>query len=90
MNAEVEMPRWQCHKIVHALQVETILLDAVDGLERHRVTFVDKRYAPLMITEDMFQKHKPGVGWYFVVYPDGYMSFSPAQSFEAGYTLITP
>jgi len=33
-------------------------------------------------------KPTPDVGWYFVMYPDGYTSFSPAKSFEEGYTLI--
>lgn len=35
-------------------------------------------------------KGKPDVqeGWYMVVYPDGYVSFSPAEAFEEGYTRI--
>jgi hypothetical protein len=33
-------------------------------------------------------KHKPVVGGYYVVYADGYESFSPAQAFEEGYTRI--
>lgn len=30
-------------------------------------------------------KHQPEVGGYFVLYEDGYRSFSPAGVFEAGY-----
>ena len=30
-------------------------------------------------------KHAPQVGGYYVLYEDGYASFSPAQPFEAGY-----
>jgi len=33
-------------------------------------------------------KHKPEVGGYYVVYADGYKSFSPAQAFEEGYTRV--
>jgi hypothetical protein len=33
-------------------------------------------------------KPMPEVGWYYVQYPDGYESFSPAAAFEEGYTLI--
>lgn len=33
-------------------------------------------------------KHKPVAGGYFVVYEDGYESFSPAKAFEEGYTRI--
>ena len=33
-------------------------------------------------------KHDPRAGGYFVVYEDGYESWSPAGVFEAGYSLI--
>jgi hypothetical protein len=33
-------------------------------------------------------KHKPEVGGYYVVYKDGYRSFSPAEAFETGYEKI--
>ena len=33
-------------------------------------------------------KHDPQAGGYYVVYADGYQSFSPAQAFEEGYTRI--
>lgn len=32
-------------------------------------------------------KHSPVVGGYFVLYPDGYTSYSPAEPFEAGNVL---
>ena len=31
-------------------------------------------------------KPDPEVGWYVVLYPDGYVSFSPALQFEQGYS----
>ena len=33
-------------------------------------------------------KHKLEVGGYYVVYEDGYKSFSPASAFESGYTPL--
>ncbi len=43
---------------------------------------------PIITTLDYFQRHKPEVGGYFVVYEDGYQSYSPAKAFEDGYTRI--
>lgn len=34
-------------------------------------------------------KHKPEVGGYYVKYPDGYESFSPAEPFESGYLPLS-
>lgn len=39
------------------------------------------------VTEDWFNRFRPGPGGY-VVYSDGYRSFSPAKAFEEGYTKI--
>ena len=37
---------------------------------------------------EYMHKHKPQVGGYYVVYKDGYKSFSPAEAFETGYEKI--
>lgn len=87
-GASTEMPRYQRHKQVWALQVKAIQLHNAKGNEPHQIDFIDARYAPIFITDEMYQKHKPMSGWYYVVYPDGYESFSPAESFESGYTRI--
>jgi len=39
------------------------------------------------VSAEYLAKHKPTSGGYYVVYKDGYESFSPAQAFEEGYTL---
>ncbi|MCX6845050.1 MAG: hypothetical protein NTU84_00535 [Verrucomicrobia bacterium] len=44
-------------------------------------------YLPIHVTHDYVHKHKPEVGGYYVVYADGYKSYSPAKAFEEGYTL---
>lgn len=88
-----EMPKYQSHKKVWALQIESIQIDG-EGQNRETdgsaiITPVDKRYMPFKVDENYMRKHKPEVGGYYVVYQDGYKSFSPAEAFEEGYTLIT-
>ncbi len=51
------------------------------------ITPIEEGYAPFEVEADYIKKHNPQVGGYFVVYLDGYKSFSPAAVFEEGYTL---
>ena len=37
---------------------------------------------------NFFTKHNPETGGYLVMYDDGYMSYSPAEPFEKGYSLL--
>lgn len=48
----------------------------------------DERYANIQVDIEYLSKHKPVAGGYYVVYKDGYKSFSPAQAFEEGYVKI--
>jgi hypothetical protein len=34
------------------------------------------------------ERSNPQIGGYYVLYEDGYESFSPADAFESGYSLI--
>jgi hypothetical protein len=52
------------------------------------ITPSDPLYAPFAVSAEYLAKHKPEIGGYFVVYDDGYKSFSPAKAFEEGYTLL--
>lgn len=52
------------------------------------ITPEDAGYAPFAVSEEYIDKHNPQPGGYFVVYDDGYQSFSPAKAFEEGYTPI--
>ena len=78
--ALMEMPRYRSHKQVWALEIAT-----VNG---HKLTFRDTRYAPIMCDAPMFSRYTPVPGDFYVVYDDGYKSFSPAKAFSEGYTLI--
>ena len=55
------------------------------------VTPVDARYAPFPVTADWVSKRYHGSDddlGYFVVYEDGYLSWSPTKAFEEGYTAL--
>lgn len=93
MSVGIEMPRYQCHKQVHALKIA--------GIERHAykegmplteraltLTFADPGYDPIDVDHKMTLRYMPQPGDYYVVYDDGYKSLSPAKAFEEGYTRI--
>lgn len=88
--AAVQMPRYKCHKEVWALKIKAIVNappDAIPGFLT--LEFEESEiYAPMALSNDYFEKHKPEAGGYYVVYEDGYRSFSPAVAFESGYTRV--
>ena len=86
----VQMPLYQSHKKVWALKLGAVSDKNPDGVSTGPdfmyVTPEDARFSGFdAMVKD---RPKPGVGWYYVVYEDGYTSFSPAEAFEDGYTLI--
>lgn len=82
----IEMPLYQSHKKVWALQIDKVHADE-DG-QGIALTFVDKNFAMRAFTSSQLKgKPTPESGWYMVQYEDGYISFSPAKAFEEGYTL---
>lgn len=40
------------------------------------------------VTRAYLMKHDPKPGGYYVLYGDGYDSYSPAQAFEEGYSRL--
>jgi hypothetical protein len=84
-----EMPRYKCHKEVWALKIKEITrVPSGNATVTHSIVPEDGRYAPFTVSVDYIAKHNPKAGGYYVVYKDGYKSFSPADAFEDGYTLI--
>lgn len=86
------MPRYECHKKVWALKIKSIVIDGA-GEDRESdgsamITPEDIGFAPFKVDHEYMAKHKPTAGGYYVVYEDGYKSFSPAEAFESGYTRI--
>lgn len=80
------LPRYRCHKVVQAariLEVETLqyphLLLEMSTPDTAMSVPVDRKW---------LAQHDPKVGGYYVRYEDGYTSYSPAEAFERGYSLI--
>lgn len=86
MSESMEMPKYQSHKQVWALKIKKVLTNAemTDGA----IVPEDERYGSIPVSGEYLHKHLPEPGGYYVVYPDGYKSWSPAEAFESGYTRI--
>jgi hypothetical protein len=80
MVAGREMPRYKCHKEVWALKIKY-----VSGCT---ITPDEEGYAPFEVEPELYLRYTPTAGDYYVVYADGYKSFSPAKAFEEGYSLV--
>lgn len=93
-SAQREMPRYQCHKQVWALKIKAIKQAPADQERAHKggdwyLIPEDDGYGPVLVGHDEYiLKHNPQVGGYYVVYEDGYKSFSPAAAFESGYSRL--
>lgn len=77
-----EMPQYQCHKRVRALKITSIEPDA-NGADLYSDGILIRVDAEFMRVHPALD-----VGGYYVVYADGYKSYSPAKAFEEGYTMV--
>ncbi len=84
-QVSAEMPKYKCHKTVHALKVKQVVTNE-DG--SWAIIPEDERFSKFNITNEYYEKHSPQIGGYYIVYEDGYKSFSPADVFEKGYVLV--
>lgn len=82
-HAMREMPRYVSHKTVWALKIAAI------DVETLTITPADEGYAPFVVDREYVERHRPQAGGYFVVYADGYQSFSPMKAFTEGYELVS-
>lgn len=91
-GVSTEMPKYLCHKEVHALKIAKIVHDGEgDDCESDGTAMIipaDEGYSPFKVDFAYMSKHKPVAGGYFIVYEDGYKSFSPAEAFESGYSVM--
>lgn len=95
MTASAQMPCYRSHKEVWALKIASITFDSDIAKETDRetdgsatITPAEEGYAPFKVDASYVRKHEPKAGGYYVVYRDGYKSWSPASEFEDGYTRI--
>lgn len=85
MQMTNELPKWRCHKIVSAVKITAI--------HSHDEPFKcvilhDEDCGPIIVADSFIIKTGAKVGGYYVVYKDGYNSYSPAEAFEEGYTRV--
>ena len=82
MPVERELPKYRCYKEVHALKIKR-LYQGPDGYTY--MTPEEEGYGDIRLSLEYMTKHDPKPGGYYVVYEDGYKSWSPAKAFEGGY-----
>lgn len=88
-----EMPKYRCHKEVRALKIRKIVarpepVDPQTGLSMFDLIFEEPGFNSVPKDAAWITQHKAVEGGYYVVYKDGYSSFSPAHAFDDGYTLL--
>lgn len=83
-----EFPRYVSHKEVWALKLKTVQANE-EGALLFPEDALASVYAPIQVDMDYVMKHRPQAGGYYVVYKDGYKSWSPAAAFESGYTPVS-
>lgn len=96
MPTEMEMPKYKCHKEVHAFKIKNIQQSCGDEPAKPHeetdggliITPEESEYSPFKVDFGYRSKHNPKIGGYYLKYKDGYESFSPADAFEDGYTLV--
>ena len=92
MSEAVTMQRYKCHKEVSALKIAKIEQSPADKENDCGGTWElipeNENCTNITVSHAWYCKHLPKEGGYYVVYDDGYASFSPAQAFESGYTLL--
>jgi hypothetical protein len=88
MTVERQMPSYTCHKRVWALEIAAVGPYGTDsdGAVVRSITFKDEGFAPIVLSGDVFARYTPKPGDFYVVYEDGYKSFSPRKAFLDGYT----
>lgn len=95
------MEQYQCHKVVRAGKISHIVQDAPNGWARllfHHSLGDLAAIGTAPVAQDVsvadvsaawIVKHAPAVDGYYVLYEDGYASYSPAAAFEAGYARLS-
>lgn len=87
-EVQAEMPKFQCHKKVHALQIREFVETHEDRELPIELIPMDDRFLPIAVSLEFAAIHEITPGGYYVVYDDGYISYSPQTAFEAGYTEL--
>jgi len=80
----MKLKSYKCHKIVQAAAILYITSDEHNVF----VTLESEPEVPHPLDPSITNRYLPVKGDYLVQYEDGYLSFSPKDVFEAGYSLL--
>lgn len=81
------MKRYQCHKVVMAGQINSIVKHPMmEGAVCCSVDIGFTDGTSFRTNGKFIERHKPELGGYVVRYNDDYVSYSPQEAFESGYT----
>ncbi len=86
-QAMMELPRYKSHKLVWALKIAAI---EIHEDKSATIAPADEGYSPFRTLPGWAERFNgdeadPG---YYVVYQDGFKSWSPCQAFEDGYSRV--
>lgn len=81
-GGSLALPVYISCKEVRALKIKDITQTETEAV----LHFEDPRYAPRVMATDWVDKRGAKPGGYFIVYEDGYTSWSPAEAFERSNT----
>jgi hypothetical protein len=85
-GAKRELPKYKSYKEVWALEIAKVIRHEEGG--DYGVSFKEGGFAPVALPPEMFSRYTPVPGDFYVVYADGYRSFSPRKAFLEGYNAI--
>ena len=80
------LPTHKSHKTVHAFKILKIT-ECADGSAYFHPAETNLSGLVVLVSAGYMEKHRPKAGGYYVLYEDGYESWSPAEAFEGGYAL---
>ncbi len=94
-NQTVDFGEGKSFPDVHALEIAEITFDAAKAHKEGRETTgkavimpADEGFASFEVSAEYVAKHLPQAGGYYVVYEDGYKSWSPKEAFEKEYSKV--
>ena len=85
-SLHASMPEYRSHKTVRGLKIKEINKTPVKTL----VELVPEKpeFSPFTVPDIFVRMKGMAAGWYYVVYENGYVSASPPDAFEDGYTQV--
>lgn len=85
MTSDIQLPLYQSHKQVRAAKITKV--NHNEGILNSLTVQIGSHSATIPVSEEWLERHNPKPNGYYVLYKDGYESWSPEEAFEEGYTL---